>query len=192
MDYHELLARKDIDAVIVTTPDHWHAQASIDAMQAGKDVYCEKPMVHSIAEGHAVIEAQKKTGQIMQVGSQRVSSMIYQKARELIREGAIGKLNLIEAWWDRPVDNDESYSAPRFRRMHRPPPSTGADSWLTPPRGRSKISASFGGTTIAIYGTGIPGDLFVHLFSGVHFVSGSLGPVRQVSTGRQAILERRA
>jgi len=182
-DYHEVLARKDIDAVIVTTPDHWHAQASIDAMLAGKDVYCEKPMVHAIEEGHAVIEAQKKTGQIMQVGSQRVSSIIYQKARELIREGAIGKLNLIEAWWDRPVDNDELV----FRPSIPPDASPATIDWnrfvANTTQRPFEDKRFFWWHNYRDYGTGIPGDLFVHLFSGVHFVLGSLGPVRQVSTG---------
>jgi predicted dehydrogenase len=183
VDYHEVLARKDVDAVIVTTPDHWHAQASIDAMQAGKDVYCEKPMVHAIAEGHAVIEAQKKTGRIMQVGSQRVSSIVYQKAKELIREGAIGKLNLIEAWWDRPVDNDELV----FRASIPPDASPSTIEWdrfvANTTQRPFEAQRFFWWHNYRDYGTGIPGDLFVHLFSGVHFVLGSLGPVRQVATG---------
>src|SRR5436190_3671131 len=82
-DYREVLARPDIDAVIIATPDHWHRQITIDALNAGKDVYCEKPMVQRIDDGKPVIEAQQKTGRILQVGSQRVSSIVYQKAKEL-------------------------------------------------------------------------------------------------------------
>ena len=73
-DYREILAKPDIDAVIIATPDHWHAQIAIEAMNAGKDVYVEKPMVQKIADGRLVVEAAKKTGRILQVGSQRVSS----------------------------------------------------------------------------------------------------------------------
>src|SRR5450631_4021777 len=100
-DYREVLARRDIDAVIVATPDHWHSRITIDALNAGKDVYCEKPMVHDVSEGPAVIEAQKKSGRILQIGSQYVSSMIFQKAQDLLKTGAIGELNLVEAWLDR-------------------------------------------------------------------------------------------
>ena len=76
-DYREILDRKDIDAVIIGTPDHWHKQASIDAMKAGKDVYCEKPMIHLYSDGPAMIETAQATKRILQIGSQRVSSIVY-------------------------------------------------------------------------------------------------------------------
>src|SRR5579864_996697 len=100
-DYREILARKDIVSVIVATPEHWHSRITIDALNAGKDVYCEKPMVHYPEEGKDVIAAQERTGRILQVGSQYVSSLVYQKARELLQAGAIGQLNMVEAWLDR-------------------------------------------------------------------------------------------
>ena len=100
-DYREVLARADVDAVIIATPDHWHARMAIDAMKAGKDVYLEKPMVQDVDEGPRVIEAAQATERILQVGSQRVSSIIYAKARELFKSGAIGELNFVEAWWHR-------------------------------------------------------------------------------------------
>ena len=67
-DYRELLARKDIDAVCIATPDHWHALMAIDALKAGKDVYCEKPMAHTVLEGRAMVEATRKNNRILQVG----------------------------------------------------------------------------------------------------------------------------
>src|SRR6187551_3136453 len=74
-DHREILSRNDIDAVIIATPDHWHARITMDALNAGKDVYCEKPMVQQIEEGKPVIEAQKKSGRIVQIGSQYASSV---------------------------------------------------------------------------------------------------------------------
>ncbi|MFB3154680.1 MAG: Gfo/Idh/MocA family protein, partial [Candidatus Acidiferrales bacterium] len=79
-DYRELLARADVDAVIVATPDHWHRQIVTDCCNAGKDVYCEKPMTHRYKEGYAMIAAEQKNKRIVQVGSQRRSSVVYEKA----------------------------------------------------------------------------------------------------------------
>src|SRR5690606_33075339 len=99
-NYREILDRKDVDAVIIATSDHWHDRISIDAMNKGKHVYCEKPMVHKLEEGEAVIATQKKTGKVFQVGSQFVSSIITDKARELMASKVIGDLVLVETWND--------------------------------------------------------------------------------------------
>src|SRR6202789_190716 len=83
-DYREILARSDVDAVLIATPDHWHKQAAVDALKAGKDVYLEKPMIHLYSDGPAIIEAAQSTNRILQVGSQRVSNILYSKARDLL------------------------------------------------------------------------------------------------------------
>jgi predicted dehydrogenase len=180
-DYNEILARKDIDAVIVGTPDHWHKQVSVDAMKAGKDVYCEKPMIHLYSDGPEMIAAAKSTGRILQIGSQRVSSIIYAKAKELLEAGAIGKLNMVTAYWDRnsamgawdytvPVDaSPETCDWPRFLG------SAPKIAW--------NAEHFFQWRKWKAYGSGVAGDLFVHLFSGTHFITGSHGPVRAMATG---------
>ncbi|HTD54611.1 MAG TPA: Gfo/Idh/MocA family oxidoreductase, partial [Silvibacterium sp.] len=89
-DYREILARKDVDAVLIATPDHWHKTVAIDAMKANKDVYLEKPMIHVYPDGPEIIEAARSTNRILQVGSQRVSSVVYAKAKELLASGIIG------------------------------------------------------------------------------------------------------
>lgn len=93
-DYHELLARDDIDAVVITTPDHWHAAMSIDAANAGKDIYCEKPLTHSLEESRAIIEAVRKHGRVFQTGSQQRSEYGHRfvTACEHVRAGRIGRL----------------------------------------------------------------------------------------------------
>ena len=94
--YQELLANKDIDCIVAAVPDHWHKQVVVDAVSAGKDIYCEKPMSHSAAEGVEMVAAAKRTGRIVQIGSQRVSSVICAKAKELVSKGALGDLMLVE------------------------------------------------------------------------------------------------
>lgn len=180
-DYREILARPGIDAVIIGTPDHWHKQASVDAMKAGKDVYCEKPMIHLYADGPEMIETARATSRIIQIGSQRVSSILYAKAKELLDSGAIGKLNMVNAHWDRnsaigawdytiPLDaSPETCDWPRFLG--------------TAPKIPFSAEQFFQWRKWKAYGSGVAGDLFVHLFSGTHFITGSHGPTRGMATG---------
>jgi predicted dehydrogenase len=180
-DYREVLARKDVDAVIIGTPDHWHSKISIDAMNAGKDVYCEKPMVQRVEEGKAVIDAQKKNNRIFQVGSQRVSSILYQKAKDLVNAGAIGQLNMVEAWWDRnSAIGAWQYSIPTDASEQ----TIDWDRFLgSAPKRPFEPIRLFRWRNYQDYGTAVAGDLFVHLFSGMHYILDSVGPTRIFATG---------
>jgi predicted dehydrogenase len=180
-DYREILERKDIDAVIIATPDHWHKQAATDAMKAGKDVYCEKPMIHLYADGPAIIETARATNRIIQIGSQRVSSLIYEKAKELLAAGAIGQLNMVTARWDRNSSQGAwNYTVPLDA-------STETCDWPrflgSAPKVAFNAERFFQWRKWKDYGSGVAGDLFVHLFSGTHFITGSNGPTRAMATG---------
>jgi len=168
--YKELLDNKEIDCILAAVPDHWHKQVVVDAVSAGKDIYCEKPMSHAISEGFEMVAAAQKSGRIVQIGAQRTSSLVCAKARELYQQGAIGDLCLVESVMGR---ND-----PTGAWEYPPPPDLSPanldwDTWLG-----SAPKKPFDPFLFARwrcwkeYGTGVAGDLLVHLISGMEFVLG--------------------
>jgi predicted dehydrogenase len=176
--YRELLDNKDIDCIVAAVPDHWHRQIVIDAVSAGKDIYCEKPMSHSAADGVAMVDAAKKTNRIVQIGSQRVSSNICAKARDMIAQGMLGDLMLVEGFLGR---ND-----PNGAWEYPPPPDLSPrnldwDTWqgnVTPKRPLDpNVFARW--RCWKEYGTGVAGDLLVHLISGMMVMLNINEPPRQ-------------
>ena len=163
--YQELLDRKDIDCIVAAVPDHWHKRVVVDACNAGKDIYCEKPMSHTVADGFAMVDAAKKNNRIVQIGSQRVSSVLCAKARELYQGGAIGDVEMVELTlgrndptgaWEYPPPTDLS------------PDTLDWDTWLNdaPKIPFNKYHFARWRCWRA-YGTGVAGDLMVHLVSGM-------------------------
>ena len=168
--YQELLADKDIDCIIAAVPDHWHKQIVVDALSAGKDVYCEKPMSHVAAEGVEIAEAQKRTGHIVQIGSQRVSSLICKKAKEMIAQGMIGDLMMVEGWLGRNDPTGAWQYPPPFDLS---PQNLDWDTWQgTVPKRPFNPEIFARWRCWKEYGTGVAGDLLVHLVSGMMFVLG--------------------
>ena len=189
--YHELLADKNIDCIIAAVPDHWHKKIVVDTVMAGKDIYCEKPMSHSGAEGVEMVDAAKKTGRIVQIGSQRVSSLICAKAKELIAQGALGDLMMVEGWlgrndptgaWQYPIPTDLSPETMDWDTWQGDVPKRAFDPYVF---ARWRCWKE--------YGTGPAGDLLVHLISGMMFMLDineaprqvmSMGGIRRWKDGR--------
>lgn len=169
-NYHEILDDKNIEAVIIATPDHWHRQATIDALKAGKDVYCEKPMSHTIAEGEAMVQAVQGSKNFVQVGSQRVSSALFLQAKSLFDAGAVGDLLQVELQlgrnspqgaWQYPLIPDLS------------PANLDWDTWQGAVAKKPFDPITFHRwRCFHPYGTGMAGDLMVHLLSGTQCITG--------------------
>ena len=181
-DYRTILDRKDVDAIIVATSDHQHRKVVVDACLAGKDVYCEKPMSHTVEDGFAIVAATQKANRILQIGSQGVSSILYGKAREIYRSGRLGDVFMIEAYSDRnsasgawvyPIPPDASEQTIDWNAFLDGAPKRPFDP-----------ARFFRWRCFADYGEGLAGDLFVHLISGIHFITGTNSPPQRAqSTG---------
>ncbi len=182
INYKELLDRADIDAVLVCTTDCWHARITQDALAKGKHVYIEKPMIYKIEEGYPVMEAAKKSGKVVQVGSQRVSSIGYAKAKELLAAGEIGKLNMVNAVYDRQSSIGAwQYTIPKDANAE----TTHWDKFIEVTEKMAYDAKKFfWWRAFKEVGTGVAGDLFIHLLSGTHFMTNSKGPETIYSTGQ--------
>ena len=170
-NYKEILDRKDVDAVIVAVTDHQHRKVVEDACAAGKDVYCEKPMSHTVEDGFAIVAAAQNNKRMVQVGSQRVSSILYAKAKEIYDSGKLGDVYAIQAYWDR--------NSPSGAWVYPIPPDASEQTidWNAFLGGAPKRPFDpvrfFRWRCFTDYGEGLAGDLFVHLISGIHFITGT-------------------
>lgn len=180
--YKELLDNKEIDCLIAAVPDHWHKQVVVDAVRAGKDIYCEKPMSHSPADGLEMVKAGKATGRVIQIGSQRVSSVLCTKAKELLAKGTIGDLMLVEGSLGR---NDPTGAWEYPPPFDLSPQNLDWDTWQGDapkrpwdPEASPKYFARW--RCWKEYGTGVAGDLLVHLVSGMMYMLGLNEPPKRV------------
>ncbi|HUY14394.1 MAG TPA: Gfo/Idh/MocA family oxidoreductase [Terriglobia bacterium] len=178
--YQDLLDNKEIDCVVVAVPDHWHSKIIVDACQAGKDVYCEKPMTHKVEEGFEIIDAAAKYNRIVQIGSQRRSSIGIAKAKELVEQNAIGDVYYAEGILGR--------NSPCGAWVYPPPPDLSPqnldwDTWLGDAPKRPFDPIRFARwRAYKDYGEGLPGDLYVHSLTGIHTVMGVDAPPQRAQS----------
>src|SRR5579884_2314737 len=178
-DYREMLAQKDLDIVEVATPDHWHALAMIEAVKSGVDVYVQKPISVDVVEGEAMLAAARKYGRVVQVGTQRRSTPHLVEARELIQEGKLGKIALVEIYCYyhmRATQNPPDTAPPEYLDYEMwtgPAPMRPYNELVHPRRWRSFME----------YGNGIVGDMAIHMFDMTRWMMNLGWPTRVSSTG---------
>jgi predicted dehydrogenase len=180
--YKKVLERKDVDAVVIATPDHWHLPMVLDALAAGKDVYIEKPMTHTVEDGPKMIEAAKRYKRVVQVGSQGRTSALQKKAREIVQSGQLGKVTKVVASYNRNSSTGAwNYPIP-------PDLKNGVnfnwEEWLGPaPKHAYDPERVFRYRKYWDYSGGISTDLFVHLITSIHFIMDATMPTSVVSSG---------
>ena len=180
-DYRELLANPSLDAVFIATPDHWHKTMAVEALAARKDIYIEKPLSFSLADGQAIVEAAGKSDRMLQVGSQGVSSPEIAKARELIKAGKIGQVTMVRAAYNRNGDSGAwLYPIP----PDASPATVKWDAFLGPaPKRPFDLDRFFRWRCYWDYSGGVATDLFVHLVSWYHHALDLTGPSAVMAAG---------
>lgn len=181
-NWKEILADKSVDAVVVASPDHWHKTHVVEALSAGKHVYCEKPLTYRPEEGLEIIRAAKAAGKIVQVGSQGVSSETQNKARELIQAGRLGRVTMIRAAYNRNTASGAwIYPIP-------PDASPSTVDWEmflgTAPKRPYSAERFFRWRCYKDYSGGIATDLFVHLCTTIHYLMNARMPSRVMAMGQ--------
>ncbi len=181
--YRRILEDKDVDALVIATPEHAHAAMLIDAVNAGYDVYCEKPMTHTYQEAKAVAAANAEAKRIVQIGTQRRSTDVYHQARELVQSGAIGPVTQVRAFWYRNSKDDR----PQWRYAIPEDASQGNINWqaflMDAPKRPFDIHRYFQWRCYFDYSNGIGGDLMVHQVDIINMVMGSTFPAAAVGMG---------
>jgi predicted dehydrogenase len=184
-DFRRVLDRKDVDVLIVATPDHWHALPTVLGCQAGKDVYVEKPLATSIAEGRAMLKAAQEHKRVVQMGAQRRSSSSYAQAVEFVRSGQLGKVGLVRAWayldWIQPIGSPPDAE---------PPAGVDYDMWLgpAPERPFNPNRFHFNFRWFWDYAGGLMTDWGVHLLQVLLWAMGSEPPSAVISSGGKYVL----
>ncbi len=180
-DYRAMLDNKGIDAVIIATPEHWHHKMVLDAISAGKDLYIEKPLTHTVKEGEDLVKAAQESKVVIQVGTQRRSSPLYLKARELYQSGILGKVTTVRAFWYR------NTQTPQWRYTIPPDASPQTANWeafLGPARKRPWDAARmFQWRLYWDYSQGIATDLMTHQLDAVQMVTGETAPLSVIAQG---------
>jgi predicted dehydrogenase len=165
-DYRDLLADKSIDAVLIATPEHWHHRMILDALAAGKDVYVEKPLCRTPEEGRELVEAEKKSKQIIQVGMQRRSYDLYQEARGVVAAGTLGRVRMVRSWWL----NYHLSAVPATKLDGR----LDWEAWQGPAERRPFDANRFRAWRFyQDYGGGIVADQGAHVFDGIQMIMGA-------------------
>jgi predicted dehydrogenase len=182
-DYRKLLQDKEIDAVFIMTPEHLHHRMTIDALRAGKHIYIEKPLAHTIEEGEDIIREWKRSGKVVQVGTQNRSSSLYRKAKEMIQQGMVGDVHYVRAFWYRNSTTDN----PAWRYVipaEATPENTDWDKFLGPaPKRPFDKRRYFQWRLYWDYSGGISTDLLVHQTDITNFMLDKTVPSSCMASG---------
>src|SRR5438477_418710 len=175
-NYKDLLADKDVHAVLIATPEHWHYQMVLDALAAGKDVYVEKPLCQTPEQGRELVEAEKKSKNIVQVGMQRRSYDLYLDARKIVAADTLGNVRMVRSWW---LNN--GLSAAKATKLEGP---LDWEQWQGPARKQAPDPDRFRHWRLySDYSGGLVADQGAHVYDGIHLLMNASYPLAVNASG---------